>query len=58
MSSISVFPAASWSSRYGANRWATGSTPTPADDLARNGPFPLSVVTNVRLPRVTTPPDH
>ena len=30
--------------------------PTPALDLTRSGPFPLSAVTSARLPRVTTPP--
>ncbi|ERH24780.1 hypothetical protein HMPREF1550_02711 [Actinomyces sp. oral taxon 877 str. F0543] len=40
-SSVSISPAASWSRRYGASRWATGPVPTPAKDLARSGPSPL-----------------
>ena len=30
--------------------------PTPAKDLTRSGPFPLSAVTSARLPRVTFAP--
>ncbi|EHM89735.1 hypothetical protein HMPREF0975_02928, partial [Actinomyces sp. oral taxon 849 str. F0330] len=56
MSSISISPAASRSSRYGVSQWTTGPAPTPAKDLTLDGSFPLSAVTSARLLRVTTPP--
>ena len=58
MSSISISPAASRSSRYGVSQWTTGPAPTPAKDLIPfcGGSFPLSAVTSARLPQVTFAP--
>ena len=56
MSSISISCAASRTRGCGASRRTTGPAPTPAKDLTRSGPFPLSALPSARLLRVTTPP--
>ena len=56
MSSISISPATSRCVGAGPAGGQAGPAPTPAKDLTRSGPFPLSAVTSVRLLRVTFAP--